>query len=77
MPSPVLCPRNTKVNKADIAAVMMVCFLLPFFHSFMPQIYCVTTMCHALDWAVGNVKKINVSLLKEKQIGYNTLTFTL
>lgn len=57
MPSPVLCPRNTKVNKADIAAVRMVCFLLPFFHSFMPQIYCVTTMCHALDWAVGNVKK--------------------
>lgn len=65
MPSPVLCPRNTKVNKADIATVMMVCFLLPFFHSLMPQIYCVTTMCHALDWAVGNVKK-SMSVVSRK-----------
>lgn len=39
VPSPVLSPRDTKVNGADIPAVMVVCFLLPFFHSFVPQIY--------------------------------------
>lgn len=63
MPRPVLSPRDTKMNEAGIAVVMLVCFLLPFFHSFIPQIYCVTAMCHALDWVAGNVKKINASLL--------------
>lgn len=68
MPSPALCPRDTKVNKADFAAVMMVLLLtafLPFIHAsdLLRDDY---VPCSGLD--CGECKQISVSLLMEKQV---------
>lgn len=76
-PRPVLSPRDTKVNEADILAVVVVCLFFPFFPSIRSSSLlsddCVP--CSVLRrW---ECKKCNASLLEDKQINDNTLTFIL
>lgn len=53
VPGPVLGPRDTSMNKADIPVVMVVCFLPPSLFSFIPHNYRETATWHALEGLLG------------------------
>lgn len=74
VPGPVLGPRDTSMNKADIPVVMVVCFLPPSLFSFILTI--TERLLHGMHWrGCWECTEITVHLLRDQQVSDNTFTF--